>query len=381
MAIDEGGYLWSWGYNGDGVSSDGSNNWLVGDGTKISQLRPVRIKSNTKFKEIYSGLSHNLVIDESGGLWAWGNNDRGQLGDGTTEDKPIPVQIMANIKFAYASIRYKSSFAIDESGNLWAWGLNSGGQLGDGTKTDRYSPVQILSGLKFQINISEYGIYLTGGRILDSTYAIDESGKLWAWGSNYRILGDGTSIDRLLPVNIKPETKFKAIPAGNGHSLAIDANDFLWAWGSNSYGQIGVGNTNSVSTPVQILIGKKIVSAKAGHDYSMAIDDNGKLWLWGLNESGQLGDGDSWYQNPIWLNNLHFSDGIPSLPAQSDIKILSDKNFITVESTGFDVYNVYNLLGNRVATGTLHEGLTKIPCKSGFYIFTSGKFRCKIYVN
>lgn len=36
---------------------------------------------------------HSMVIDKDMNLWAWGQNNRGQLGDGTTTQRTSPVQI------------------------------------------------------------------------------------------------------------------------------------------------------------------------------------------------------------------------------------------------------------------------------------------------
>lgn len=40
------------------------------------------------------GAFHNLALAEDGMLWAWGNNEYGQLGTGDTQPRsqPIPVQ-------------------------------------------------------------------------------------------------------------------------------------------------------------------------------------------------------------------------------------------------------------------------------------------------
>ncbi|GMU35468.1 MAG: hypothetical protein AMXMBFR20_33400, partial [Planctomycetia bacterium] len=35
------------------------------------------------------------------------------------------------------------TLAIKDGGAVWAWGLNSSGQLGDGTTTNRLIPVQV----------------------------------------------------------------------------------------------------------------------------------------------------------------------------------------------------------------------------------------------
>ena len=37
-----------------------------------------------------------------------------------------------------------NSFAVLPDGSLWAWGQNEFGQLGDGSQEDRHSPVEIF---------------------------------------------------------------------------------------------------------------------------------------------------------------------------------------------------------------------------------------------
>ena len=74
-----------------------------------------------------------IAIDESGNLWAWGENSHGQLGDGTTKNKYIPVQIKPATKFKTISAGFSHSMAIDEMGNLWAWGNDEYGKPGNGT--------------------------------------------------------------------------------------------------------------------------------------------------------------------------------------------------------------------------------------------------------
>jgi alpha-tubulin suppressor-like RCC1 family protein len=43
-----------------------------------------------------------------------------------------------------------------------------------------------------------------------------------------------------------------AIAAGHNSNMAMDNIGRLWTWGSNAYGQLGTGNTFSVSAPVQV---------------------------------------------------------------------------------------------------------------------------------
>lgn len=37
--------------------------------------------------------------------------------------------------------------ALDSSGNVWAWGDNEHGQVGDASTTDTAQPVEVLSGV------------------------------------------------------------------------------------------------------------------------------------------------------------------------------------------------------------------------------------------
>ena len=94
---------------------------------------------------------------ESGNLWAWGLNNKGQLGDGTTSDKSAPVKIKSGTKFKSVSAGTAHSMAIDESGNLWTWGNNKYGQLGDGTISDHSTPVKVKSGTNFKVVSAGFG--------------------------------------------------------------------------------------------------------------------------------------------------------------------------------------------------------------------------------
>ncbi len=42
---------------------------------------------------IDAGGFHAVALKTDGTLWAWGNNDHGQLGDGTTTERYSPVKI------------------------------------------------------------------------------------------------------------------------------------------------------------------------------------------------------------------------------------------------------------------------------------------------
>ena len=177
IAIDIEGNLWGWGYNVYGQ---------LGDGTTTDKTAPVQITASngsvTKFQSVSVGSYHSLAIDINGNLWAWGSNSYGALGDGTGVMQTSPVQITASngsvTKFQSVSVGNFYSLAIDIEGNLWAWGNNESGQLGNGTSINSSRPVQIIASngtvTKFK------GISAGSAHSL----AMDINGNLWAWGSN-----------------------------------------------------------------------------------------------------------------------------------------------------------------------------------------------------
>ncbi|MDR0293804.1 MAG: hypothetical protein LBH95_06605 [Oscillospiraceae bacterium] len=275
VAIGADGGLWAWGENEYGQ---------LGDGTWVDKSTPGKIKDGTAFASVSAGIMYTMAIDADGGLWAWGRNAEGQLGDGTTTSRTTPGKIKDGTAFISVSAGYMHTMAIDADGGLWAWGS---GYLGDGTLGDyKPTPIKIMDGTAFAS--------VSAGH--NHTMAIDADGGLWAWGINdYRQLGDGTGGTwndyKATPVKIMDGTSFASVSAGYMHTVAIDADGGLWAWGRNEYGQLGDGTTTNRNAPVKIKDGTAFASVSAGGSHTMAIDADGGLWAWGINDWGQLGDG------------------------------------------------------------------------------------------
>jgi alpha-tubulin suppressor-like RCC1 family protein len=230
------------------------------------------------YTAVSAGGNHTLALGDDGSLWAWGCNGSGQLGDGTNTTRIRPVLI--DTGYSAISAGYSHSIGLKTDGTLWTWGYNQQGQLGDGTLIDKNIPVQIGSNYK-AISAGKFGLYG------EHSLALKTDGTLWAWGYNQRgQLGDGTLVDRTIPVKIG--TGFTAISAGGEHSLALKANGTLWAWGFNFYGQLGDNSTNDKKSPVQI--GSDFVAIAAGVIHSLGIKSDQTLWAWGNGMTGQLGD-------------------------------------------------------------------------------------------
>lgn len=227
----------------------------------------------------------------SANLYAWGDNQYGQLGDGTTTEKLTPTLISGE-NWASVSCGTFFTHAIRHDGLLFACGLNGFGTLGDGTTTSRNTLTQIGSSTWRKVSL---------GPLRTHTLAIRDDGKLFAWGrNNLGQLGDGTTTDRFSPVQIG-NSDWIDVVAGTSHSLAIRDDGLLFAWGANSFGQLGNGTEISATSPQQVSLEHlgyepstwKAVAAGDSHSVAVrsvttAVGDD---FLWGSNEYGQLGDG------------------------------------------------------------------------------------------
>ncbi len=232
-----------------------------------------------RFTSIAAGFYHTVGIAKDGTLWSWGENGKGQLGDGTTANKSIPVRLQQKTEaepFVDNTTKWKAvsaggehTVAIDIDGYLWSWGRNDEGQLGDGTNgetTNKSIPVRVQQKTEeetFVENITKWKAVAAGEY---HTVGIDIDGNLWSWGwNNVGQLGDGTAGDGIyksIPVRVKQTTeagplednttKWKAVAAGRVHTVGIDSDGTLWSWGKNESGQLGDGTTINKSTPVRV---------------------------------------------------------------------------------------------------------------------------------
>ncbi len=124
------GDYYDWGYNAAAQ---------LGDGVTTNSTVPVQVDLPGPVTQVFQGGSgpsngQTIAILGDRAVWAWGNNDRGQLGNGTrtNSDVPIQVHVPKGVRFMKVSSGGYASYAIDRTGQLWAWGDNGNGQLGTG---------------------------------------------------------------------------------------------------------------------------------------------------------------------------------------------------------------------------------------------------------
>ena len=72
-----------------GLNADGQ----LGNGTTTNRTTAGPASLGATMVQIASGREHAYALDDTGRIWAWGDNRRGAVGDGTSTDRPTPVRL------------------------------------------------------------------------------------------------------------------------------------------------------------------------------------------------------------------------------------------------------------------------------------------------
>ncbi len=136
------------------------------------------------------------------------------------------------------------------------------------------------------------------------TCAVSFEGEVRCFGSNtFGQLGIGSTEtigDDETPASAEASVQLPAvvqISAGARHTCAVTEAGEVMCWGANDRGQLGLGHTKTwgddpPEAPVAVPLGAEAVVVVAGASHSCALLRGGEVRCWGLGVAGQLGLGD-----------------------------------------------------------------------------------------
>lgn len=399
-----------WGENSDGQLGDGST-------TNRSVATDV-LRLQSGIAKVFAYGRTTCAAAKSGGVWCWGNNNRGQLGDGTSVSQLSPVEVvgLADEIIAMTSLG-QAICAVTISREATCWGtLNSSSQ--DSAQVGKISlPVSIDSG------ISPIQAVHT---VADSGCTLDESGDLWCWGDTPRrveivqepkpywgkpqsiasgsyhtclattegalycwgrgsTLGIGEQGDQTSAIAVESLQGgvAKVVAGGENTCAVMEEPAGLWCWGnSNLYGQLGDGTIGYRHEPAKaILLSGKIREVTLGSFHSCAIMDGGAVKCWGSNGFGQLGNGvsDASYQSvpPTPVDVVGLDSGVVAITA-------GESHTCALLATG-GVKCWGDNLGGRLGNGTGEDSYVPVDVlglDSGVQEISSGlSFTCALTVS
>ena len=308
-------------------------------------------------ERLATGFSHTCVLVDTGEINCWGRGTYGQTGHGTTAaigDDEDPGAVPDGYQLTMPGLRkavaitagYNHTCALLTNATVVCWGNNTFGQLGYGNTNDigddeRPNENPVNGGILALPANAKVAVVAAGG---NHTCAITVDGDVYCWGDNAfgqlgygntNDIGDNESLAARAPVKL-PIASPVGLALGARHTCVLSAAGTVSCWGEGQYGQLGMGNTNSigdnevpesVGVPVDLgFVGATTIPLRAsaitaGDAHTCAIVTGARVKCWGAAGYGQLGRGNS---TPIGDNetpaattplNIGNNDAIESVSA------------------------------------------------------------------
>ena len=338
-ALDTKGRVWVLGYNRYGQLSQANT-------SDVDTLTFVKVQKETEYEvlqdivELKAGKNSLQMISSNGDLYVSGYSSYGQLGTGENKSSitiATKAKNMDNTKFVDSNSYH--SIASDNNGFVYTAGYNGYGELGDGTYTstnefnvigDTYVHVeknkvtieegktkQIKASLDNKFNLIKDTVdsgNISYKSLNDEIATVDANGTIHAKKlGTVEIIATHTITHKVavIFVQVVPEEKTTVpkIEVGDTHSAALKADGTIWTWGNNSYGQLGIGDNVTKTSPTKVTDIENAIDVSVGYYDTVVVKRDGTVWAFGNNSNGQLGDGTSSNRvNPVQVIK---QDGAP----------------------------------------------------------------------
>jgi alpha-tubulin suppressor-like RCC1 family protein len=237
-----------------------------------------------RVERISAGQNHVCAMTPAGGVKCWGLG-HGRLGNGSVEASRVPVDVTGlGSGMVAISVGEVHTCGVTETGAAKCWGTSSRGALGDGTNLQRLVPVDVAGMNRDVLAVSAGG---------EHTCGITKAGAAKCWGRNsFGTLGNGTTIDSAVPADVTGlGSDVVAISAFGEHTCAIANGGVVKCWGFNRYG-LGDGTSIESNVPVDVTgLDNDVKAISVGVGHACAIIKTGTVRCWGVNGAGQLGNG------------------------------------------------------------------------------------------
>jgi alpha-tubulin suppressor-like RCC1 family protein len=235
------------------------------------------------------GRDFACALLADGNVDCWGANPNGELGNGTTQGTDIPIEVPGISNATQISAGADYACARLSSGQLKCLGDNSGAELGDGTtELDDLSPVTVAQG--------PISVTVAASQADTNTCSLNIDHSVTCWGQN----GDGE-----LGMALDPDQGFSAQPVrfeGLSNATTVSSGWFgecatladgtVDCWGDDDFGELGDGQTGSLSRSAVAASGiQNGVQVTTAGQSACALLADGTVRCWGANEYGSLGNG------------------------------------------------------------------------------------------
>jgi len=257
-----------WGFDKEGSGKVGFGTTTPG----TNYPTPVILPNVGPFADITAGDDTTCVISASDWtVWCIGDGSQHKAVDGSSLLKVATwtkVPFIANAAGIVAG--GGTNYAWTTTGAVWAWGQNNHGQLTQNFNVDGYAPVSAVSGAVGCGAGADHVCCWTATMSL--CWGLNDDGQVGI-NSYVPIINSPTPV--LLPGNSALK-----IDGGDHHTCAINDKWTLYCWGLNNAGQLGLRDLNDRNKP-SLPVLHNIVDVLADFESTCALTKGGDVLCWG----------------------------------------------------------------------------------------------------
>ncbi|XP_061439030.1 probable E3 ubiquitin-protein ligase HERC3 isoform X3 [Rhineura floridana] len=255
-----------------------------GDGCQGQARNPkhIKLKKNAKVDLLDCEASHLLILSSDGKL------SEHRIASRNVKSEPRLLRELGGKCIIQIACGDHHSLALSKGGELFAWGQNEYGQLATGWKTDSIKEPRPVWRLE---NIPLAKIAAGSAHSM----ALSVFGTVYSWGKNaFGQLGLGDTVDRYSPTVVKAlaHEKIAFISCGGEHSAVLSKDGLVCTFGAGSCGQLGHNSTRNELFPrlVAELFGARVSQVACGRWHTLVyIPELGEVYSFGSGAEGQLG--------------------------------------------------------------------------------------------
>ena len=277
-AITNDGKLYTWGYNGHGQLGRGNTTDYTNQGPWL-----VSTQSSNTFTSCYSSYYSNFALQDNGYIWSCGHNGQYVLGTGNNSQQNTFFRInLPNVIDFDAN--HDLALALTSDNKVYIWGNENNSTMGGATGTtgtpthmttlDGKNIVKVRTGGYQGYAISSDGKLYAWG--YNNNYQIPK-------GST----GNVTTPTEMTWFSRKNIKVVEVAPGHNETAhLSLDDQGNMYVWGLDNHGQLGSG-AGGVQSGWPFLLKENIASISCGYNECGCIDKFGQVYTWGDGAQGQ----------------------------------------------------------------------------------------------